>query len=73
MEQENVNVHFAISFVKETLRQMKEYVKRFIEQIRSSKIFVSRDKLHISLSKMVSSDWVYVKIMICSDYINHRQ
>jgi hypothetical protein len=53
MEQKNVNVHFAISFLKERLCQMKEYDKRFIEQIHSSTVCVSHGILHISPSKMM--------------------
>jgi len=72
MEQKNVNLHFAISFLKEKLCQMQEYDKRFIEQIHSSTVCVSRGMLHTSPSQMTSSSWVYEKRMICNDYTSQR-
>jgi hypothetical protein len=73
MEQKNVNVHFAISFLKERLCQMKEYDKRFIEKNHSNTVYLSRGRLHISPSKMTSFSPVYVISTICNDYISHRE
>jgi len=49
---------------------MKEQAKRFIEKIHSITICVSRDILHISPSKMTSSNRVYEKNIICNVICN---